>query len=155
MAALNEYGAIRDEVKKSALELARLAQSRAGDASTDLPDPRQRLDALKAEQARLLDQILENMDDPDLNARLKALAEEKQALLEQVQALEQDEARQALQASRRQEMEEWLKEQPLCFTEYDDTITRRFVEKITVEDAETIRVKIRDADVVLEQKLGR
>ncbi len=95
------------------------------------------------------------MDDPKLNARLKALAEEKQALLEQVQVLEQDETQQALQASRRQEMEEWLKKLTLCFTEYGNTITRRFVEKITVENAETIWINIRDANVVLEQKLSR
>ena len=50
-------------------------------------------------------------------------------------------------------MEEWLDNQPLCFTEYDDTITRKLIKKITVEDAETILVKIRDVDVVIEQKL--
>ena len=50
-------------------------------------------------------------------------------------------------------MEEWLDRQPLCFTEYDDTLTRRFVEQVTVVDAETIRVKIRDAGIEIEQKL--
>ncbi|WP_161844678.1 hypothetical protein [Pseudoflavonifractor sp. 524-17] len=30
--------------------------------------------------------------------------------------------------------------------EYDDTLTRRFVERITVVDTETIQVKIRDTD---------
>ena len=50
-------------------------------------------------------------------------------------------------------MKDWLENQPLCFTDYDDTITRKFVEKITVEDAETILVKIRDVDVVVEQKM--
>ena len=50
-------------------------------------------------------------------------------------------------------MEEWLDQQPMCFTEYDDTLTRRFVERITVVDAETIQVKIRDADIVIDRKL--
>jgi len=93
------------------------------------------------------------MDDSELNARLKALTEEKQSLLERIEALEQEVTQQALRASWQREMEEWLKERTLCFTEYDDVITRRFIETITVVDAETIWVKIRDADVVIEQKL--
>ena len=153
MAALNQYGAIRDEVKADALALARLAQSHGVDGDDSLLDLRQRLDALSAEQALLLDEILEDMDNAELNARLKAMAEEKQNLLERIEALEQDETQQALQASRQREMEEWLDNQPLCFTEYDDTITRKLIRKITVEDAETILVKIRDVDVVIEQKL--
>ncbi len=153
VAALNQYGAIRDEVKADALALARLAQSHGVDGDDSLLDLRQRLDALSAEQALLLDEILEDMDNAELNARLKAMAEEKQNLLERIEALEQDETQQALQASRQREMEEWLDNQPLCFTEYDDTITRKLIKKITVEDAETILVKIRDVDVVIEQKL--
>ena len=63
---------------------------------------------------------------------------EKQSILGQIEAFQQNEEQQATQASRRQEMEEWLNQQPMCFTEYDDTLTRRLVERITVVDAETI-----------------
>lgn len=94
------------------------------------------------------------MDNPELNAQLKAFAEEKQGLLEQIGALQEKAERQTLQASRRQELEEWLGRQPMVFTEYDDGITRRLVERITVVDAETIRVKFRDVDVEIEQKLN-
>lgn len=153
VAALNQYGVIRDEVKADALKLARMAQSHGEDGGASLLDLRQRLDALSAEQALLLDEILEDMDNAELNARLKAMAEEKQDLLERIEALEKDEAHQALQASRQREMEEWLENQPLCFTDYDDTTARKLIEKITIEDAETILVKIRDVDVVIEQKL--
>lgn len=41
----------------------------------------------------------------------------------------------------------------MCFTEYDNTLTRRFVEQVTVVDAGTIQVKIRDTDVEIEQHL--
>ena len=41
----------------------------------------------------------------------------------------------------------------MMFTEYDDGITRRLVERITVVDAGTIRIKLGDADVEIEQKL--
>ena len=114
---------------------------------------RQRLDALTVEQADVLDKILENMNSSELNAQLETVTAEKQSILDQIAACQQDEEQQAAQVSRRQEMEEWLDRQPMCFTEYDDTLTRRFVERITVVDAETIQVKIRDTDVVIEGKL--
>ncbi len=41
----------------------------------------------------------------------------------------------------------------MVFTEYDDVITRRLVERITAADAETIRVRLRDVEVKIEQKL--
>ena len=89
----------------------------------------------------------------EINTQFKAVLEEKQDVMDRIAAQEQDEEKRAAQASRQREMEEWLDRQPLCFTEYDDTLTRRFVEQVTVVDAETIRVKIRDAGIEIEQKL--
>ena len=152
VAALNGYGAIRAEVMESAMELAQMAQEYGVDGS-ELLSLRQRLDELTAEQAVLLDKVLEDMDNPKLNDQLMTLAEEKQGLLEQVGMLQEKAERQALQASRRQELEEWLGQQPMAFTEYDDGVTRRLVERITVVDAETIRVNLRDTDAEIEQKL--
>ena len=153
MAALNEYGTIRDEVRADVLELAELAQSGGEDGGMSLLDLRQKLDALTAEQAALVDKILETKDDSELNAQLETVTAEKQSVLEQIATCQQDGEQQAAQTSRRQEMEEWLDRQPICFTEYDDTLTRRFVEQITVVDDETIQVKIRDTDVVIDGKL--
>ena len=152
VAALNEYGAIRQEVQESAIELAGMAQD-YGVGGSDLLALRRRLDVLTAEQTLLLDKVLEDMDNLDLNAQLKALAEEKQSILEQMAAIQEKAERQALQASRRRELEEWLEQKPMMFTEYDDGVTRRLAERITVVDAETIRVKLRDTDVEIEQKL--
>ena len=120
---------------------------------SDLLALHRRLDELTAEQALLLDKVLEDMDNLDLNAQLKILAEEKQSIMEQMAALQKKAERQTLQASRRRELEEWLGRQPMMFTEYDDGVTRRLVERITVVDAETIRVKLKDTDVEIEQKL--
>ena len=50
-------------------------------------------------------------------------------------------------------MEEWLDRQSVCLTAYNDTITRRLVERITVADADTLQVKMKDSDVVIDQKL--
>ena len=52
-----------------------------------------------------------------------------------------------------EELRAWLAQQPAEFTEYEDAVTRMMIEQITVVDAETIRVKIRDIDVVIERKL--
>ena len=152
VAALNEYGAVRQEIQEGAMELAGMAQD-YGMGGSDLLALRQRLDALTEEQAPLLDKVLEDMDNLDLNAQLKALAEEKQDILEQMAALQEKAERQALQASRRRELEEWLEQQPMAFTEYDDGVTRRLVERITVADAVTIRVKLKGTDAEIEQKL--
>ena len=93
------------------------------------------------------------MGNKELNAQLEAVTAEKQDILDRMQALEKDESRQAMRASRQREMEEWLDRQELRFTEYEDSITRRFVEQITVVDADTIQVKIKDVDVVIDRKL--
>ena len=152
--ALNEYGAIWAEIKAGALELAKLAQGYGKSAGVGILDLRQKLDALTAEQALLLDKVLEDMDNLELNAQLKALADEKQELLEQIQTLEKDEAQQGLQMARQREMEEGLEQRQARLTEYDDTLTRKFIEQITVVDAETIQVKIKDVDVVITRKLS-
>lgn len=153
VAALNEYGAIRSEVRESAMELAERAKG-YNESGGDLAALRQRLDELTAEQTALLDKVLADMDNPELNARLKALAEEKHDLLEQIKALQQEAERQALQASRRQELEEWLDRQPMVFTEYDDTVTHRLVERVIVVDRENIRVKLRETDVEINHRLS-
>ena len=114
---------------------------------------RRRLEELTAEQTELVDKVLEDMDNVELNARMKAVAEEKQGLLEQMAALRQEAERQALQASRRQKMEAWLAQQPDVLTEYNDGVTRRLVERIAVADAGTIRVKLKDVDMEIEQKM--
>ncbi len=151
LGALNEYGAARGEAAASALELAEMAQGGTGDG--DEAALRRRLEELTAEQTELVDKVLEDMDNVELNARMKAVAEEKQGLLEQMAALRQEAERQALQASRRQKMEAWLAQQPDVLTEYNDGVTRRLVERIAVADAGTIRVKLKDVDMEIEQKM--
>ena len=151
--ALNEYGAIRAEVKAGVLELAGLAQSHSEADGVSPLELKQRLDALTAEQAVILDKILGDMGNKELNAQLEAVTAEKQDILDQMQALEKDENQQTMRASRQREMEEWLDRQEMRFTEYEDSITRRFVEQITVVDADTIQVKIKDVDVVIDRKL--
>ena len=137
------------------LAIAEIVQSQVGEDGVSLLALQNRLKELSAEQDILLDKVLNanDMGDLDLDDQLKALAEEKQGILEQMAALRQDEKQQALRESRRRERDEWLEQQELKFTHYDDIITRRFIEKVTVLDAETILVKIQDTDVEIEQNL--
>ena len=53
------------------------------------------------------------------------------------------------------ELAEWLKQQKSEFTEYDDTTTRRYVERITVVDAEIIRIKFRYTDVEIDKAVRK
>ena len=155
VAALNRYGADRAKVIEDALAIAEIVQSHSGEDGVSLLTLQDRLKELSAEQDILLDKVLNanDMDDLKLDDQLKILAEEKQSILEQMASLQQDEKQQALRESRRQERDKWLEQQEMKFTEYDDIITRRFVEKITVVDSETVLVKIQDTDVEIEQSL--
>lgn len=57
------------------------------------------------------------------------------------------------QAARHRQMWESLQECAEGYTEFDEELVRQFIWKVTVEDAETICVHLRDSDVVLEQGL--
>ena len=52
-------------------------------------------------------------------------------------------------------MAEWLDQQQSEFTQYEDTITRKYVEQITVLDAETIRIKFRYTEVEIDQNIRK
>nr|WP_325257970.1 hypothetical protein [uncultured Oscillibacter sp.] len=113
------------------------------------------LDALTAQQAELLDKVLEDMENEELNAQLKAIMEEKQAILGRLGAIQQDEEQRAGQEARLRELAKRLKQQKSEFAEYDDSITRRYVERISVVDAETIRIKFRYTDVEIDRTIRK
>ena len=148
---INEFVQAGQGLGDELLDLASIVQQ---GGSVDGIDPltlRNRLDALTAQQAELLDKVLEDMENEELNAQLKATMEEKQAILVRLGALQQDEEQRAGQEARLRELAEWLKQQKSEFAEYDDSITRRYVERITVVDAETIRIKFRYTDVEIDR----
>ena len=99
------------------------------------------------------DLLLANMADAELNARMKALTEEKEILKEQILEAQQAEISLEEQAARRQQMWDSLIECSEGYTQFDDEFVRQIIQKITVEDADTIRIQFRDSNVVLEQGL--
>ncbi len=56
--------------------------------------------------------------------------------------------------ARQREMKGWPEQRWTQVAEYDDTLTRKFVERIVVVDAEIIQVKIKNIDVVITRKLS-
>ena len=150
--AINEFAQAGTEVKEDMLTFTAMAWG--GDAidGVSLIDLRQKLKDITAQQALLLDQVLEHMDDEILNAQLKAMMDEKQALQEQIAAAEQSQTHNAAQKSRMAELREWMAKLEVN-QQYSDEQVRMAVERITVVDAETIRIRFRYPGAELEKKL--
>ena len=148
---INEFVQAGQGLGDELLDLASIVQQGGNADGINPLTLRNRLDALTAQQAQLLDKVLEDMENEELNAQLKAIMEEKQAILGRLGAIQQDEEQRAGQEARLRELAEWLKQQKSEFAEYDDSITRRYVERITVVDAETIRIKFRYTDVEIDR----
>ena len=151
--AMNEYAAIRQEVCPDVLAMVEEAKQALTQTGTKLLTLKRRLDEVSHEQADLLDMLLSNMADADLNARMKALTDEKASLKEQILETQQEEVGLEEQVAKRQQMWDSLIECNEGYTEFDDEFVRQIIQKITVEDADTIRIQFRDSDVVLEQGL--
>jgi hypothetical protein len=128
------------------LDIASLVQQGQERVGVDPLALRQRLAALTAEQAVLMEQALalpDNMENKELNARLREIAEERESILHQLGSLRQADERQAGQVTRMERLLEFVEHRETKFAVYDDAVTRKFVEQITVLDAETIRIKFR------------
>ena len=151
--ALNEFAQADSEVKEDMLNFTRLVWAGQEADGTSLISLKQRLGDITAEQALLLDRVLENMDDLDLNAQLKVLMDEKQAVQEQIQAMEQETAQSENRMSRMAELREWMAKLEIN-TEYNDQQVRMAVERITVVDAETIHIKFRYPGLEMDKKLS-
>lgn len=151
--ALNEFAQSDSEVKEDILNFTRLVWAGQEVDGASLISLKQRLGDITAEQALMLDRVLENMNDPDLNAQLKALMDEKQAVQEQIQAMEQEAAQSENRMSRMAELREWMAKLEVN-TEYNDQQVRMAVERITVVDAETIHIKFRYPGLEMDKKLS-
>ena len=153
IAAINEFTAIRQEVLPDVLAMAEEAMRAMSQAGAELLALKQRMEEVSQEQNDVLDRLLTNMGDAELNARMLALTKEKEALKAKIAEVRQVEVSAEEQAARHRRMWESLQEYVEGYTEFDEELVRQFIRKVTVENAETIRVHFRDSDVVLEQGL--
>lgn len=150
--AINEFVQAGTEVKEDMLTFTAMAWGGNTVGGVSLIDLRQKLKDITDQQALLLDQVLEHMDDEVLNAQLKVMMDEKQALQEQIAAAEQSQTHNAAQKSRMAELREWMAKLEVN-QQYSDEQVRMAVERITVVDAETIRIRFRYPGTELEKKL--
>ena len=153
LASMNEFAAIRQEVCPDVLAMAEEAKQALSQAGAKLLELKKHMEAVSREQSDLLDRLLENMGDAELNAQMKALTDEKESLKAQILNAQQTEVSLEEQAARHQQMWNSLMECSACYTEFDDEFVRQIIQKITVEDEDTIRVHFRDSEMVMEQEL--
>lgn len=154
--AINGLDQTGQEITEEFLDIASLVQRGQESGGVDPLTLRQRLAAVTAEQAVLMEQALalpENMENEELNAQLREIAEEREGILHQLGTLRQADERQAGQAARMDRLREFVEQRGTKFAVYDDAITRKFVEQITVLDAETVRIKFRYPGLEVDKSL--
>lgn len=153
LASMNEFAAIRQEVCPDVLAMAEEAKQALLQAGSKLLELKKHMETVSREQSDLLDRLLENMGDAELNAKMKALTDEKESLKAQILDARQMEVSLEEQATRHQQMWDSIMECSAGYTEFADEFVRQIIQKITVEDEETIRIHFRDSEMVIEQEL--
>ena len=153
LASVNEFAAIRQEVCPDVLAMAEEAKQALSQAGAKLLELKKHMETVSREQSNLLDRLLENMGDAELNAKMKALTDEKESLKAQILDARQMEVSLEEQATRHQQMWDSIMECSAGYTEFADEFVRQIIQKITVEDEETIRIHFRDSEMVIEQEL--
>ena len=153
LASMNEFAAIRQEVCPDVLAMAEEAKQALSQAGAKLLELKKHMETVSREQSDLLDRLLENMGDAELNAKMKALTDEKESLKAQILDARQMEVSLEEQATRHQQMWDSIMECSAGYTEFADEFVRQIIQKITVEDEETIRIHFRDSEMVMEQEL--
>ena len=152
LASMNEFAAIRQEVCPDVLAMAEEAKQALSQAGAKLLELKKHMETVSREQSDLLDRLLENMGDAELNAKMKALTDEKESLKAQILDARQMEVSLEEQATRHQQMWDSIMECSAGYTEFADEFVRQIIQKITVEDEETIRIHFRDSEMVIEQE---
>jgi site-specific DNA recombinase len=153
LASMNEFAVIRQEGCPDVLAMAEEAKQALSQAGAKLLEPKKHMETVSREQSDLLDRLLENMGDAELNAKMKALTDEKESLKAQILDARQMEVSLEEQATRHQQMWDSIMECSAGYTEFADEFVRQIIQKITVEDEETIRIRFRDSEMVIEQEL--
>ena len=90
------------------------------------------------------------MDDLELNQRMQTLMAQKTELLQSIEQTKADMEQSSREAFRVDEIRRWISDHKMGLQEYDDIVTRRFVEKVTVVSDDLLQIKMYDYDEVLE-----
>ncbi len=153
--AMNETAKALSEVSAAALDFTSMACATPQEDRSSPLELQERLTALTAQQGELMEMVLEDMDNSELNARLKALTEEKERLQAELETARADERKWVDQGPRLNDLRQFLSSSPTHFDKFEDEVVRKMIEKITVVDAETIRVKFKNIELETEKKIVR
>ena len=152
LTVLNRVVEASDGLQDELAETLRMVCTPEG-VGNNLLELEHELEALTAQQNALLDQALANMEDLTIAEQLKTLLEEKQNLQTRIDAAKKEAANRINEDSRMAEYATYLEEHLNGFPHYDDEVVRKMIERVTVVDAETIRVKFRYSDLEIEQSV--
>ena len=120
-------------------------------SSRSMAQLQQEVLSITSEQERLLDLLLDDMDNPELTERMQSLTAQKEQLQAEIQQRHEEAAQQETQQLRMEEIRNWVHTHPSGLQAYDDQITRELIEKITVVDAHLVRIKFLEEDFEIEQ----
>lgn len=109
--------------------------------------------SITSEQERLLDLLLDDMDNPELTERMQSLTAQKEQLQAEIQQRHEEAAQQETQQLRMEKIRNWGHTHPSGLRAYDDHITRELIEKITVVDAHLVRIKFLEEPDEIDQPI--
>lgn len=150
LTALNQVVEAGDGLRDELAETLRMVCAPKGDGD-NLLELERKLEVLTARQTTLLDQALTNMDDLTITEQLRTLLEEKQRIQAQIDTMRSEAVSRISEDSRMAEYTAYLEEHLNGFPHYDDKLVRKMIERVTVVDGETIRIKFRYSDWEIEQ----
>ncbi len=152
--AVNQYVNLKQARQKAEDLIATVV---AGDLQTgqSIAAMQAEVAGITAEQKRLLDAILDDMDNPDLNARMQSLTDEKTKLLEAIEEQKAANKFKEVEALRIEEIGTWIASHPIGLQSYDDGITRKLIERITVDNQNALRFKFADDNEEVTTQLQR
>lgn len=140
VSAINQYAA-QSSAETSALELMEMVVAGTDQSSRSIAQLQQEVLSITSEQERLLDLLLDDMDNLELAERMQFLTSQKEQLQAEIQQRHEEAVQQETQQLRMEEIRNWVHTHPSGLRAYDDQITRELIEKITVVDAHLIRIK--------------
>ena len=143
--AINAYVS-RQQIKQKTADLVETVIAGSPQTGKSIAAMQAEVAEITAEQERLLDAILDDMDNPELNARMQSLTDQKAKLLESIETRKAENKSSEIAALRMEEISAWIASHPVGLQSYDDGITRKLIERITVIDPDTLRFKFVDED---------
>lgn len=143
LSAVNSY-LDAAEVQAETLRITEEAIQNQSGKALELSTMKARITEIHDQQVKLLDLLLEYMDDEDLNNRMQELSEEKQQLESSVLAYQSDIQELKVDQCRLNDLLTWSQEHQAGFDTYDDVLTRKLIKDITIVEANLIHIAFVD-----------